>query len=213
MQVTRSPVSSGACRICGAATSRSYSMCTSCRDVAVALGRPPTPVACVALVCRASPLYRALRQYKSGEPGVAERQRARLARLLDTFFERHARCIAPGGLDVCAVVPSLRTGRPPPHPLAALVAATASLPPLEELLVAGDAAVGHRRPAATAYRVTGDVSNARLLLVDDVYTSGAHFQSAAAALLDAGAREVAGLVVGRYVRARAQKRRCARCQR
>ncbi len=174
-------------------------MCTSCRDVAVALRRPPVPVNPVALVARSSPLYRALRQYKSGESAVAARQSARLARLLDAFFTEHAARIAPGGLDACAVVPSPRAGRPPPHPLAAVVAATGSLPPTADVLAAGDADITHRRPAPAGYRVSTDASGARLLLVDDVYTSGAHFQSAAAALWEAGARAVHGLVIGRFV--------------
>ena len=43
------------------------------------------------------------------------------------------------------------------------------------------------------------VQGQRILLVDDTYTTGAHLHSAAAALLDRGARSVALLVIGRRV--------------
>ena len=198
----------GACRICAARTEQGYSLCTSCRDVALALRRPPAPVTPVALVTSTSPLYRALRQYKSGEPGVAARQGERLGSLLERFFARHARCIAPGGVDVAVVVPSGHRGRPPPHPLAGVVARAASLPPLAEVLAPGDLAVAHRRPSPQAYRASAEVRGARVLLVDDVYTSGAHLQSAAACLSDAGARAVHPVVLGRYVREAAAPPTC-----
>jgi len=188
-------------------------MCASCRDVAVCLGRPPVAVTPAALVTAGSPLYRALRQYKSGEPEVAARQLARLTALLDGFFARHGRCIAPGGVDVAVVVPSARDGRPPPHPLAQLVGAAGTLPPLLGALAAGDEVVTHRQPSAHAYLVSTDVAERRVLLVDDVYTSGAHLQSAAAALVDAGARAVHALAIGRYVRDRAPRLACASCGR
>jgi phosphoribosylpyrophosphate synthetase len=211
--VTPEVAVAGRCRVCTGPTGLGYSMCTSCRDVAVALGRPPIPVTPVALVAESSPLYRALRQYKSGEHEVAARQRARLAAFLQRFFARHQRCIAPHGADLSVVVPSQRNGRPAPHPLAALVAAAGTLPPVADVLAPGDAPIVHRRPSAAAYRVTAEVAGMRVLLVDDVYTSGAHLQSAAVALADAGAHDVRALVLGRFVRERSPRLMCARCQR
>jgi phosphoribosylpyrophosphate synthetase len=187
-------------------------MCTSCRDVAVALGRPLLPVTPIALVTRSSPLYRALRQYKSGEPDVASRQNARLVSLLDRFFTRHAGCVVPGGLDACVVVPSPLGGRPPPHPLTTLVAGSASLPKFVDALFPGTSPVAHRQPSAHGYRATVRVWGKRVLLVDDVYTSGAHLQSAALALEAAGARTVGAVVLGRIVSDEAPRLRCARCQ-
>jgi Phosphoribosyl transferase domain len=188
-------------------------MCTSCRDVAVALGRPLLPVTAVALVTGTSPLYRALRQYKSGEPDVAARQAARLSSLLDRFFARHLPCVVPDGLDVCVVVPSPPDGRPPPHPLAALVASSGWMPAVPDALFCGTSPVAHRRPSVDAYGATDRVAGKRVLLVDDVYTTGAHLQSAAVALGAAGARQVRALVLGRFVRDAAPRLRCARCQR
>ena len=187
-------------------------MCTSCRDVAVALGRPLLPVTPVACVGGSSALYRALRQYKSGEPDVAVRQAARLARLLDRFFTRHAACVAPDGLDVCVVVPSPRDGRPAPHPLTALVAGSNVLPRPVEALSPGRSPVAHRQPSVDGYRAAEGISGKRVLLVDDVYTTGAHLQSAAVALVDAGARAVHAVVLGRFVHDGGRRLRCARCQ-
>ena len=202
----------GVCRICAAAASPGFAICTSCRDVALALGRPLVPVTPVAFVTGSSPLYRALRQYKSGEPEVAARQQARLAALLDVFIAHHVGCIAPGGLDVCVVVPSTPTGRPPPHPLATLVRRAKSAPTLADALVPVSP-LAHRRPSAGAYRASDEVSGKRVLLVDDVYTSGAHLQSAAAALVAAGTRALHAVVLGRFVRSDVPPPRCAHCQR
>lgn len=203
----------GPCRICAARAAPGVSVCTSCRDVAVALGRPLLEVTPIALVTSASPLYRALRQYKSGEPQVAMRQAARLTSLLDRFFTRHAECIAPDGLDVCVVVPSPPGGRPAPHPLSRLVAGSASLPRLVDALFPGTSPVAHRRPSTDGYRATDLVAGKRVLLADDLYTSGAHLQSAAATLEEAGARAVHAVVLGRFVRVDAPWLRCLHCER
>ncbi len=202
----------GVCRICAAGAAPGYSMCTSCRDVAVALGRPPLPVTPIALVNGSSPLYRALRQYKSGERDVASRQAARLGSLLDRFLTRHAACIAPDGLDLCVVVPSPCDGRPPPHPLAALVARSRVVPPPVDALFPGPARVAHRQPATSGYHASDGVRGKRVLLLDDVYTSGAHLQSAATALGAGGAKAVYALVLARFVRKSGPRLRCARCE-
>lgn len=177
----------------------------SCRSVALGLGRSLVPVTAIRAVDPQSGLYRALRQYKSGEPEVAHRQQRRLAAILDAFCARHLATLAPEGLDVTVVVPSSLGNRPPPHPLARAVSSTVHLPPLLDAMAAGPGVVDHRRPALDAYRAGPAVKEQRVLLVDDVYTSGAHLQSAAAALHDAGAASVSGLVIGRYDRRRSPR--------
>jgi hypothetical protein len=162
------------------------------------LGRPPVEVTPICLVTASSPAYRALREYKSAPHEVARRQASRLADFVSTFAARHLECAAPGGVDVTVVVPSGAGGRPPPHPLTRVAAAAALLPPVVAGLRAGPGTPGHRRPSPDAYHASEEVSDARVLLLDDVYTTGAHLQSAAAALLEAGASSVHGLVVARY---------------
>jgi phosphoribosylpyrophosphate synthetase len=61
----------------------------------------------------------------------------------------------------------------------------------------GQVAVDHNRASDRGFRVTSDVANRRVLLIDDTLTSGARLQSAASVLQLAGAEVVAGLVVGR----------------
>lgn len=189
-------------------------MCTSCRDVAVALQRPPVPVSAVALVDPRSASYRALRQYKSGEPGVAALQSQWLSGLLRQFVERHLHCVAPEGVDATVIVPSSRGGRPMPHPFESIVRAARSFPELLDALEPGAGVIAHRRPASDGYRVRRDVAGRRVLLVDDVYTTGAHLQSAVTVLEEAGARCVQPLVVGRFVRwTTARRSACPRCGR
>ena len=166
--------------------------------VGLALGAPLVPITPICVVSAASPMYRALRQYKSGEPCVARRQTLRLARVIDAFVRSHSGVLAPGGLDVSVVVPSSPGGRPSPHPLAAVLSQARGLPAVADLLTRGPERAAHMRPSRDAYRVRRDVCGLRVLLVDDVYTSGAHLQSAARALLDAGAA-VHPLVIGRFV--------------
>jgi hypothetical protein len=69
----------------------------------------------------------------------------------------------------------------------------------QTLLKLGDDPVGHNTASDTAFVTTRDVSGARVLVIDDTWTSGATAQSAASALALAGA-EVAGIVpIGRIV--------------
>jgi adenine/guanine phosphoribosyltransferase-like PRPP-binding protein len=53
--------------------------------------------------------------------------------------------------------------------------------------------------STSAYRASGDIRNDRILLIDDVYASGARAQSAAFALREAGAEVVALTVIGRRI--------------
>jgi hypothetical protein len=111
------------------------------------------------------------------------------------------------------VVPSLRL-RDQPHPLASVLEAVHSLagwvqevlsappcPPPTSLLSERPAVLGRNVAAPRAYRCPrGTVTGSRILLLDDLYTTGAHLHSASAALDEAGARSVDLLVLGRFAR-------------
>jgi hypothetical protein len=154
---------------------------------------------------------RHLWQYKSvkvrGDIGRPESGLVLLALLL-VFLREHGACLwraagltargGPAGLagpTHVAVVPTAR-GRPGPHPLRTLIEPYLRRPWAE--LSARPAE--HRVRDLDPDRFTaGPVPGARVLLMDDTWTTGASAQSAAMALRRAGARSVATVVIGRHL--------------
>ena len=187
------------CRICCGAVEEPFRLCWSCARIEGGLGGELRPLLPLSLTKRGTGLYAALRQYK-GRPGsVALRQQARLAELVAAFFERHSACVAPDGFDKVAVVPSMQVPAEP-HPL---IATLKSVPQLAhkvvDVLHAGSASVDRNVADRAAYHCADSVVDGdRILLVDDIYTTGAHMQSAAAALGDNGARSISLVAVARH---------------
>jgi hypothetical protein len=103
-----------------------------------------------------------------------------------------------GPADAAVVVPG-KGDRPPPHPLLSALQdlPATSLPPLEDLLALGEGPISRRAPSPAGYKVTGNVAGRSIVVIDDVYTTGATAQSAAHALRNAGASVPAIVVVGR----------------
>ncbi len=66
-------------------------------------------------------------------------------------------------------------------------------------LMPGSGRVEHNRARDDGFRVTRSVAGERLLLIDDVMTSGSALQSAASALYIAGASVIASIPIGRFV--------------
>ncbi|MDA8319491.1 MAG: phosphoribosyltransferase [Actinomycetota bacterium] len=123
----------------------------------------------------------------------------RLLALLTVFLRDHGRCLwlaaGVGRPSHVAVVPSART-RPGQHPLASLLAPYLTLP------WAGLAARPGQHPVRELDPdrfLAAPVPRARVLLIDDTWTTGATAQSAAMALRRAGARSVVIVVLGRHV--------------
>jgi orotate phosphoribosyltransferase len=89
-------------------------------------------------------------------------------------------------------------GRPGPHPLAGIVRSCVALPMAG--LSVGPAGAARGRDVTVGWlRVSGQVTGADVLLVDDTWVSGGSAQSAAAALKLAGAARVAAVVLGRHL--------------
>jgi hypothetical protein len=178
--------------------------CFQCRLHAECLpGLLPDAVLPVAYADKGGYLARNLWLYKSARPGAAA-ARAEIQALLLMFLRDHWRCAwrraADGGPTHVAVVPSGRA-RPGQHPLRSLLGDCISLP------WAG-LAIGQRddppaREADPARFRAARLTGARVLLLDDTWTTGSSAVSASAALKLAGAAAVAVVVVGRHVDRRA----------
>ncbi|HUC36509.1 MAG TPA: hypothetical protein VMR97_05240 [Acidimicrobiales bacterium] len=196
------PPGRGTCRICCGAVPWPFVTCWSCRRVGRTLGQSLEEVTPISLTTRETGLYAALKQYKGVANSVSRRQQHRLAELVGDFLEGHAGCVAPGGYDVVTVIPSFQV-HADAHPLEDTlrmvpqlahqgVEVVASLLPAEDHL-------GRNTASLHAYSCVGEhVERRRVLLVDDLYTTGAHLHSAVAALQAAGASSVHPLVVGRH---------------
>jgi hypothetical protein len=183
--------------------------CFPCRlHAECAPGRLASVVVPVAYAVKGSELARDLWLYKSGKDGASDSGRA-LAVLLVAFLRAHGRCVwraagwtgADGrivGATHLAVVPSSR-GRAGPHPLRALAEPYLRLPWVS-LSARPWAAAGSRDLDPDRF-AAGPASGARVLLLDDTWTTGASAQSAAMALRRGGAGDVAVVVIGRHLAA------------
>jgi hypothetical protein len=190
------------CAICHGCPRPGFTTCYSCARVTAQLRRPCFRVAPISLYAIPGGLHADLRRYKDGrDAGERRRSAAAVVSLLARFVFDHGECLRrsrAGGWDFLTTVPS--TDRPGPHPLGA---ALRMVPWLAEqhrsTLVRGAAPLGHNLASDDGFVPVQDVRQARVLLVDDTYTSGARAQSAASALQLAGAWVVAVVPVGRVI--------------
>jgi hypothetical protein len=156
----------------------------------------------VAYAEKGGPHARRLWLYKSGLPEAAQAGQE-LALLLIAFLRAHGECAwraagwaAGTGPTHAAVVPSGR-GRAGPHPLRALVQPCLRLPWAE--LATGPGARSADRDLDPARFTARPLRGARVLLLDDTWTTGSSAQSAAMALRLTGASSVAVVVLGRHL--------------
>ena len=176
--------------------------CENCRDVRTALGMDPLRLAVVSMYKKPSDLRDWLTRYKGrdDEEDVYEPAFVDIVRsIFGRFVIEHGQALeaAAGTFDAMVVVPS--TSRPGRHPLEAVLESLGLDTPLLHLLERGAGDLGFRRPAKDGFKVTGDHESMRVILVDDVYTTGSRLNSAAAALTVAGHHVSAGLVLARRV--------------
>jgi predicted amidophosphoribosyltransferase len=192
------PVGTGICTVCHGVPNPGWSNCYSCDQSMGQVSRPLRRIVPIAIFAPRDQLDTLLASYKnSSNPAVQARGRARIAALFTRFLDAHDECISSDGWNVIAPVPSTRQ-RPGTHPLrSALALAPRYRAQVNDLLAGGTARTGHNQAHDDGFRVTRDVQGLRVLLADDMFTSGARMQSAASALTLAGATVVAGVVVGR----------------
>lgn len=190
------------CRTCRGPTRAGFARCYQCElALSQAAGLLADAVAPIGLAVRGGPLAEDLRRYKSDRDAGAPEAAARLRELLAAFLRDEGGALwrkagMSAGPSAVAVVPSGQ-GRLGEHPLVGMVRSCVALP-LVRLSIVPE--VIHIRGVDTDWlRVTGSVTGADVLVVDDTWVSGGSAQSAAAALKLAGARRTAIVVLGRHV--------------
>ncbi len=199
------PPGPGVCAVCRGPARTDYLRCFQCGlHAQSAPGRLlADAIVPVSYAIKGGEYAHALWLYKSARPGAAS-ARAALLSLLLVFLRDHCACawrLAGGGAPThLAVVPSTR-GRSGPHPLRALTAPLLARPWAELALPArpyppdpDDRDLGLDRFTSPA-----QLAGARVLLLDDTWTTGSRAQSAATALKLAGASRVVIVVLGRHL--------------
>lgn len=183
-------------------TSRLLALCENCVEAREALDREPLALSVISLYRKPSRLRDVLTRYKGRDdeddpfdPRCVGVVRSMLGRYL---LEHGDRLVdMAGGVDGIVVVPS--TERPPPHPLEDVVDSLDLGLPRWSMLARGSGALGFRQPNRDGYRFVMSRQPSRVLLVDDVYTTGSRLNSAAAALCQGGQETVAALVLARRI--------------
>ena len=179
-------------------TARLCESCARCENQLSSLRR----VMPMTLYAKPSAMRDRLRFYKDSEDASERRRLGReIAALVERFFYEHSDYLARryGQWNAVCVVPS--TTREPPHPLQwALARNTVSTcGPVEALLRRGPGETTHRKANPRAFEPVTEVAGRRVLLLDDVFTTGARSQSAAYALKTAGADVLLIVVIARRI--------------
>ncbi len=194
----------GVCDVCHNAPGPGYSRCYSCTATTRGVTHPLELVVPVSLCTIPSQLHTVLHDYKrSRDEYVQARHRLQIAATLHRFVRDHGdhiRATADSDWDIITVVPS-KTPRDGPHPLERAVQLSPLLAPLCETVLEPwePEAVTRAKSSDRGFRAVRSLEGESVLLLDDLFTSGATFQSAASALALGGARVVAGVVVGRVI--------------
>jgi len=203
------PRGAGLCLVCHGPPGQGSPLCFQC-DLhrQCAEGSLADVVVPVAFAVKGSPHARQLWQYKSARLSAAARAApaTMLRALLLVFLRDHGHCIwraagiewraaGIGAPTQLAVVPTAR-GRQGMHPLRALIGPYLTAPWAELAARPGGEQARDLDPGRFAATV---LPGARVLLIDDTWTTGSSAQSAAMALRRAGARSVATVVLGRHV--------------
>jgi predicted amidophosphoribosyltransferase len=191
----------GVCAFCRNLISSDFEVCFRCSAQPQLLD----VIVPVSVAVAGSSWYRTLRDYKTTSGPRQHRQRATIAAVLWRFLAAHEPCIARAaqisGFEIVTTVPSSSPRRDGSQPLRQIVST-----------MCWHTLARHRRvlrPAAVAdptrtfdpgrFESTGRLDGKSVLLIDDLWVTGAHAQSAAAALRSAGAGPEALVVLGRFL--------------
>ena len=141
---------------------------------------------------------------RDADPSVPDALAA-LTRLCEVFVSIHEGCVAAAAgaseFQIVTTVPSGDPSRDVHHPLRRIVGelAAPTRDRYERLLVSSGTPAVSRVFDPGRYQATRTLDGEAVLLIDDMWTSGASAQSAAATLLAAGASTVAAVVFARHL--------------
>ncbi|GAA0225425.1 hypothetical protein GCM10010492_24520 [Saccharothrix mutabilis subsp. mutabilis] len=199
---TPPPAGPSICATCHRGTS-GYVRCYQCNKHREVYGDELADVVVpISLAISGGQLTRELSGYKYNDsPQVRKEFAYNLASTLAVFLATHEGCLATAVgvrvFDLVTIVPGTRQ-RSGQHPLAEILGKTVMRTSgrfADTMAATGGNDHLTVRPGSVTVHTT--VAGRVVLLVDDTWTSGASLQSAAIALKRAGARRVAGLVIGR----------------
>jgi predicted amidophosphoribosyltransferase len=197
------PAGPGICATCHTFVNTDYDRCWSCSQQPAQLDA----VVPITYSEHLGQIHTVLRGYKDGTTQNRRYMIPRLAAILWMFIERHERCIAAeagatsDAFDVVTTVPSSTPERDEARGNLRLIAelCTPISARFERLLVPTGEVPPGRTYNARRFVCNEDLADKDVLLLDDTWASGGHAQSAAAALLAAGAETVGLVVFGRHV--------------
>lgn len=213
----------GVCRIChtGPNNKRNgepYETCSSCDRTVNGLRRHVEPVVPISLAVEEGDdngLFRLVARREAVRAGATWlTPETLMAATMARFYEAHETCLtglAGGPFTMVTTIPSTRRNRPIEvfHIMQRVINRVSALRDLHKpILLPNDeyaSVLSDRDSHPHAFRLMGVRQGAqglrgeRILLVDDLFVSGAHVQSAAATLFEAGAEEVVALVILRLI--------------
>lgn len=194
------------CAVCHSQVNIGYATCYPCNTATMALGQTVADaVAFVSLAPRRGQMARELYTYK--DERLSDRLRARqvagLGAVLWKWLSLHEPCLARAvGRDeftMITTVPST-SGRNV-HPLRDVVSRVVEGADLRyrDSLRVRRSDLDQRAQAVDRFACDSDLSGEHVLVIDDTWTTGAHAQSASAALKAASADSVGVLAIGRWI--------------
>lgn len=189
------------CPMCRSWRHARFEKCSNCLEAEGVLAAPCRQVIPISLYSKPSQMRDWLTFYKDASYSANDEYRQYLAAVVGRFLFENLRTLVAiiGGYDVVTFVPSSR--RVGVHPIEKIIGACSAIfaKPIVGLLSKGAGELDHRIMSDDAFLVSKDAAGQRILLVDDVYTTGARAQSAASALHMHGATVVGILVIARRI--------------